>query len=105
MSTAQKPGTTAEELIKMIPALRIYARNLTPDWDEADDLVQHTLTTALAHVGRFRAGTDLRLWLFSIMRNSARSAATLRCGQRAGGTGGMVIGFPKREAPVAASYA
>jgi RNA polymerase sigma-70 factor (ECF subfamily) len=55
---------------EQIPALRRYARMLTRDADDADDLVQDCLERALKAVWRFRGESDIRTWLFSILRNS-----------------------------------
>lgn len=52
-----------------IPRLRRYARALLRDVSRADDLVQDTLERALGKLGLFRAGSDLRAWLFTIMHN------------------------------------
>lgn len=60
----------SESVIAYIPSLRAYARGLTRQADEADDLVQETLLKALANIDKFKAGTNLRAWLFTIMRNS-----------------------------------
>jgi RNA polymerase sigma-70 factor, ECF subfamily len=57
----------------LLPALRAYAYSLTRSPWEADDLVQETLLKALANVSRFELGSDLRSWLFAIMRNSFRN--------------------------------
>jgi RNA polymerase sigma-70 factor (ECF subfamily) len=59
-----------EDLVELIPALRAFARALCRNPAEADDLVQETLTKALANVHRFEPGTRLKSWLFTIMRNS-----------------------------------
>lgn len=63
-------STLADDVVVMIPALRAYARALIRQSDEADDLVQETLVKAIANVDRFQVGTNLRAWLFTIMRNS-----------------------------------
>jgi len=53
---------------------------LTRDQTEAEDLVQETLTEALASFHRFTQGTNCRAWLVSIMyhRHSKRRKATTR---------------------------
>jgi RNA polymerase sigma-70 factor (ECF subfamily) len=57
------------DLLAAIPRLRRYARVLTGDRVRADDLVQDTLTRAWAKRGLWKAGSDLRAWLFAIMHN------------------------------------
>src|SRR5437764_2322077 len=52
-----------------IPRLRRYARALTRNAVQADDLVQETLTRALRKEHLWQPGTDLRAWLFTIMHN------------------------------------
>ena len=52
-----------------IVALRRFALSLTRDPDRADDLVQDTMLRAVLHFDRFRPGTNLRAWLFTIERN------------------------------------
>ena len=55
---------------KEIPRLRRYARFLVREVDRADDLVQETLTRAIEKLHTWQPGTNLRAWLFVIMRNS-----------------------------------
>jgi RNA polymerase sigma-70 factor (ECF subfamily) len=50
-----------------LPALRRYAIALCRSAIDADDLVQDTVLRALKANHQFRAGTDLRAWLFRIM--------------------------------------
>jgi RNA polymerase sigma-70 factor (ECF subfamily) len=58
-------------LINMIPHLRAFARSLTGgDRDFADDLVQETLVKAMQAERQFQPGTNLRAWLFTILRNT-----------------------------------
>ena len=61
---------TRTQLVALLPDLRAYARFLTPQRTEADDLVQDALVRALAALGQFRPGTSLRAWLFVILRNA-----------------------------------
>jgi RNA polymerase sigma-70 factor (ECF subfamily) len=57
------------DLIEHLPRLRRYARALTRDVSQADDLVQDTLERALVKLDLWRPGTDLRAWLFTLMHN------------------------------------
>jgi RNA polymerase sigma-70 factor, ECF subfamily len=50
-----------------IPHLRRYARVLVRDATVADDLVQGCLVRALAKLGLWREGSNLRAWLFTIL--------------------------------------
>lgn len=59
-----------ERIVEMIPSLRAFARALTSSAAEADDLLQETLTRALANLHQFTPGTNLRAWLFRIQRNA-----------------------------------
>jgi RNA polymerase sigma factor (sigma-70 family) len=58
------------EIVNLIPALRAFARTFHRNSADADDLVQETLTKALANLGQFDPGTRLKSWLFTIMRNT-----------------------------------
>ena len=57
-------------LLPLIADLRAYARFLTPQRAEADDLVQEALVRALAALAQFRPGSSMRAWLFVILRNA-----------------------------------
>jgi len=56
-------------LDNVLPALRRYARHLSRDQGDGDDLVQETMTRAWAARTRFQPGTNFRAWLFRILRN------------------------------------
>ena len=56
-------------LLEQIPRLRRYARALTRNATQADDLVQQTLTRAIQKEHLWERGSDLRAWLFTIMHN------------------------------------
>ena len=73
MSRQGVGGNTTDEILELIPSLRLLARSFVHESDAADDLVQDTLVKALAGISGFTPGTDLRAWLFTIMRNSLRS--------------------------------
>ncbi len=62
--------TIRDDMVDLIPTMRAYAWVLTKRHEEADDLVQDTLMKAIASIDRFEPGTNLRAWLFTIMRNT-----------------------------------
>ena len=66
------PISTAfeEGLITSIPNLRAFANSLCGNAATADDLVQDTLVKAWNNVGSFQEGSNLRAWLFTILRNT-----------------------------------
>lgn len=59
-------------------SLRRFALVLTRNRDDAEDLVQETLTRAIASVDSYQPDTDLRAWLFRIMNNTHISSARKR---------------------------
>ena len=75
----------SQQIENEIPFLRRAVRRWHREQADADDLVQDTLVRALANAHLYQPGSDLRAWLFTIMRNrflarahkSARSAAAL----------------------------
>jgi RNA polymerase sigma-70 factor (ECF subfamily) len=71
------------ELVAALPRLRRYARVLTGDAHRAEDLVQDTLTRAWDKRRLWRAGSDLRAWLFTIMHNVYVNQFSLRQRERA----------------------
>lgn len=68
-SDAQTPDPR-EEIIEHLPALRAFALNLTRNGAAADDLVQDTLLKAWSKFDLYRPGTNLRAWMFTILRNN-----------------------------------
>jgi RNA polymerase sigma-70 factor (ECF subfamily) len=63
------------EMAKLIPSLRSLAKVLYRNDESAADLTQETLAKAWQARGSFAPGTNLRAWLFTIMRNQFRSEA------------------------------
>ena len=58
-----------DDLIREMPNLRAFALSLCGAVAQADDLVQDTLVKAWSHSDDFQPGTNLRAWLFTILRN------------------------------------
>jgi RNA polymerase sigma-70 factor (ECF subfamily) len=67
-----------DEVVALIPALRAFAWSLSHNASDADDLVQEALIKAWSHRDKFEPGTNLRAWLFTILRNTYYSAVTRR---------------------------
>jgi len=60
-----------DQISDHIPALRRYARTLRRRPDQAEDLEQDCIERALSRFHLYEKGTNLRAWLFTIMRNIA----------------------------------
>jgi RNA polymerase sigma-70 factor, ECF subfamily len=57
------------DLLSAIPSLRAFAVSLAQNADKADDLVQETLVKAWDKHESFQMGTNMKAWLFTILRN------------------------------------
>jgi RNA polymerase sigma factor (sigma-70 family) len=58
-----------EILLSNANSLKPFAINLTKDTEAANDLYQETLYKALSNYEKYHTGTNIRAWLFTIMRN------------------------------------
>jgi RNA polymerase sigma factor (sigma-70 family) len=58
-----------ELLLSNADPLKPFAVSLTHDQEVAKDLFQETLYKALANQDKFSTGTNIKAWLFTIMRN------------------------------------
>ena len=58
-----------KEIVALLPDLRAFARFMCREREAADDLVQNTVLAALDKQTQFTPGTNLKGWLFAIMRN------------------------------------
>jgi len=71
------PATAFEDLaLPLFDQLYNFARWLTQDTAEAEDLVQETYIKALRGFSSFQAGTNFRAWIYRILRNSFLSSRT-----------------------------
>lgn len=67
------PDTTRQletDLIALLPNLRAFARSLCGNAAQADDLVQEALVKAWKGRASFEPGSNLKAWIFTILRNA-----------------------------------
>jgi RNA polymerase sigma-70 factor, ECF subfamily len=71
------PAGTFEDLaLPLFDQLYNFARWLTQDTSEAEDLVQETYAKALRGFSSYQPGTNFRAWMYRILRNSFLSSRT-----------------------------
>lgn len=80
MTEPTRVATFEELAMPLLSPLYNYARWLTHDAHEAEDLVQETYLKGLRGFGSFRSGTNFRAWMYRILRNTF---LTSRSGLRA----------------------
>jgi len=68
--TEPSGDTFQADLQRLIPNLRAFARSLSRSPDRADDLVQEALIKAWQNRSTFAPGSNLKAWLFTILRNT-----------------------------------
>lgn len=59
-----------DELVTHLPALRAFAISLTRNRATADDMMQDAVLKAWTNMDKFKPGTNMRAWLFTILRNN-----------------------------------
>jgi RNA polymerase sigma-70 factor (ECF subfamily) len=69
MDAVASDHMVTEEMVSLVPQLHTFARSLCRDAVRADDLVQEALLRAIDNIRRFTPGTNLKAWLFTIVRN------------------------------------
>ena len=58
------------ELVTHLGAMRAFALNLTRNDAAADDLVQDAVIKAWRNIDKYEVGTNMRAWLYTILRNT-----------------------------------
>jgi len=58
------------QIATLRPMLKVFTRRFTTNKEESQDLVQDTILKALTYCDKFRKDTNLKGWLFTIMRNT-----------------------------------
>jgi len=64
------PATFEEDVAPLLPQLYSAARRLTRNPADSEDLLQETLLRAYRGYRTFKAGTNLRAWLYRILTNT-----------------------------------
>jgi RNA polymerase sigma-70 factor, ECF subfamily len=59
-----------DEIVVHLRPMRAFAMSLTRDRARADDVVQDTVLKAWSNIDKFEPGTNMRAWLFTILRNT-----------------------------------
>jgi len=59
-----------DAIIDHLPAMRAFAVSLARNGALADDMVQDTIVKGWTNFGKFDPDTNLRAWLFTILRNT-----------------------------------
>jgi RNA polymerase sigma-70 factor (ECF subfamily) len=67
---SSSPEPLQGRIIELLPRLRRFARTLTRNAHDADDLLQLALERALRHLQQWQSGTRLDSWLYGILKNA-----------------------------------
>ena len=70
MNTSEAAQTIHEQIVILLPRLRRFARNLTHNPHDADDVVQIAVERALLRLDQWRRDARLDSWMFKIVRNA-----------------------------------
>jgi len=64
------PEEIGERIALLLPRLRRFARSLSRNQHDADDLVQTAVERAWRHLDQLKPGANLASWMFGIMKNA-----------------------------------
>ena len=70
MNTSETVQSIHDQIIALLPRLRRFARNLTRNPHDADDVVQIGVERALVRLDQWRSDARLDSWMFKIIRNA-----------------------------------
>src|ERR1700678_1336715 len=70
MGTTGTRENVREQIAALLPRLRRFARNLTRNPHDADDIVQIAVERALTKLEQWRPDARLDSWMFKIVRNA-----------------------------------
>lgn len=87
-----------EEIVDHLPSLRAFAMSLTRNTATADDVVQDTIVKAWSNIDKFEPGTNMRAWLFTILRNTYYSLHRKRSREVADVDGGYSAQLSEKPA-------
>lgn len=87
-----------DELVAHLSAMRAFALSLSRNSAAADDLVQDTLVKAWSNIDKFQPGTNLRAWLFTILRNTFYSNRRKSKREVADADGAFAAGLAEKPA-------
>ena len=65
-----RPEEISERIVELLPRLRRFARSLSRNQHDADDLVQSAVERAWRHLDQLKPGAALHSWMFGIMKNA-----------------------------------
>jgi RNA polymerase sigma-70 factor (ECF subfamily) len=63
-------GEIGERIVDLLPRLRRFARSLSRNQHDADDLVQAVVERAWKNSGQLKPGASIASWMFGIMKNA-----------------------------------
>lgn len=64
------PEEISGQMVELLPRLRRFARSLSRNQHDADDLVQSAVERAWRHLDQLKPGANLGSWMFGIMKNA-----------------------------------
>ena len=96
---AEEGAELGREALAYVDALHNLARYLTGNDPDAEDLVQENYARALRSASQFTPGTNLKAWLFRILRNAFLSAYRHERGSPITGGLDTVKPFPPEVPP------